>query len=363
MSVNLVVEHLNKRHNISAGPLQTLSYVIQGICARIKPSPDPSNCILLLKGKPQDLSTPVRLLNLPSGTKLILTCGAKPIGGSQMLPNPGNKNESLNQKPGKLRNNEGDEQLGISNKERVQGDGVGQASGKLQEEIRTLGPRSEGWASLAGIEREFCVFHRDELLQSRADANWDQTTPDSFYDFTPEDYHRMMAEHKAAVDRQEIGLRTAIMREREEEGKAASLGPVNIRLVYPSGMICQAKFKATDKVGILYEFAASITECGRAGIVLYTTPPRFELKNEELSLYQAKLVPAANVYIGPAGGNQSLSNVESVAPKDEVICLREAPPNRPCPAKQDSANLLPDPPKPLKGKKKLQLPKWFKPRK
>lgn len=55
--------------------MQPLSVVIDMMGNATKQQLDPSACTLLHRGKAQDLSTPVRFANLPSGTTLELRTG------------------------------------------------------------------------------------------------------------------------------------------------------------------------------------------------------------------------------------------------------------------------------------------------
>ena len=121
------------------------------------------------------------------------------------------------------------------------------------------------------------------------------------------------------------------MREREERRRAEAYGSVPIRLYLPepSGLCLQTSLPATAPLSSLLELAklALLPAAAAAGPYLFTTPPRTVLQDLSVSLYAAKLVPAAKVHLGldaskaPAGGGQQLISPEALA-------LVEAPPDR-----------------------------------
>ena len=73
---------------------------------------------------------------------------------------------------------------------------------------------------------------------------------DSYFEFTPEDYHRVMAGQQAAKARVESGLRTEKLREQEMRRRAAALGPVPIHVHFPDGLILQVMPLPDSPVGV-----------------------------------------------------------------------------------------------------------------
>lgn len=67
----------------------------------------------------------------------------------------------------------------------------------------------------------------------------DEPPPD-FYDFTAEDYHRVMAGKAQAQAKANAGLKTSALRKAEMEAAAARFGPVPIRVHFPDDVIVQA---------------------------------------------------------------------------------------------------------------------------
>lgn len=54
----------------------------------------------------------------------------------------------------------------------------------------------------------------------------DEELPDSFYDFTPEDYARVTSAATRTTNRAEGGLRTRKLRDAEQNARAQRFGPV-----------------------------------------------------------------------------------------------------------------------------------------
>ena len=57
-------------------------------------------------------------------------------------------------------------------------------------------------------------------------------------------------------------------------------------------------FRLRETVGALYDFVSSNLAERKTAFSLYVTPPRQDLKEKQLTLMAAGLVPAAKVYFG-----------------------------------------------------------------
>jgi hypothetical protein len=70
----------------------------------------------------------------------------------------------------------------------------------------------------------------------------DEEEPPEFFEFTADDYVRVVASHAQARQRMEAAtLMTQRMREQEARRRAASLGPVPVRIHFPDALILQAR--------------------------------------------------------------------------------------------------------------------------
>lgn len=81
-----------------------------------------------------------------------------------------------------------------------------------------------------------CVY---QLALHNSTASAAGEPDDSYFEFTPEDYHRVMAGQQATKARAESGLRTEKLREQELRRRAAALGPVPIHVHFPDGLSLQ----------------------------------------------------------------------------------------------------------------------------
>lgn len=141
---------------------------------------------------------------------------------------------------------------------------------------------------LAG--RPLRVFHRQSLWTPLEDIEH----PDSFYNFSEEDYRRVVQ----AQDGTDAVLKTKAIRDQEEKEAAEKLGPVRIRYVFPEGLICETEFSALETVTEVFGFLhALVLEDLKEDAQLFTTPPKQLLTAHTLTLFRAKLVPAANLFV------------------------------------------------------------------
>ncbi len=112
-------------------------------------------------------------------------------------------------------------------------------------------PPTEGVDPI-GLGRPILLFRREvaaEQSDSMAAAAGSTDPDESYFEFTPEDYHRVMAGQQAAKARAESGLRTEKLREQEMQRRAAALGPVPIHVHFQDGLVLQvAKLNKTAPV-------------------------------------------------------------------------------------------------------------------
>lgn len=122
--------------------------------------------------------------------------------------------------------------------------------------------------------------------------------PDAFFELTAEDLQRMQAQ-AAAKRKAESVFKTRTAREAESAARAASMGPVRVRLHLPDGTLLQSDFKATDALSRVQDLLHKLAAPELApGLYLYTTPPKTLLKDAAASLYSLQLVPAAHIHVG-----------------------------------------------------------------
>ena len=70
-------------------------------------------------------------------------------------------------------------------------------------------------------------------------CSMDDEPPPEFYEFTAEDYHRVMASKASAGAKANAGMKTGAMRKADMEAAASHMGPVLIRIHFPDDVIVQ----------------------------------------------------------------------------------------------------------------------------
>lgn len=189
--------------------------------------------------------------------------------------------------------------------------------------------------------------------------------PLEFYDFTPDDYHKVMSGWAKQNSKAGGPLKTQKLREQDERRRAEQFGPIPVRVHFPDGSIVQADFKALETLVSLHKLVQQCMLPNLAQWYLYITPPKQVLKDLSLTFYKAGLLPAANVLIGLDSKHDGLYL------KPEVAALQAAPPSRSV-AKQSNdaktsgasnvgsgAQFLPS----SKATGDKKVPKWMKLRK
>ncbi|XP_071968401.1 tether containing UBX domain for GLUT4 [Engystomops pustulosus] len=144
------------------------------------------------------------------------------------------------------------------------------------------------------IDRETLVCHLD--LEEGASS---QELPDDFFELTVDDVRRRFAELRSERKRlEEAPLLTKALREAQLKEKVERYPKVVLRVLFPDRYILQGFFRGSETVGAVREFVAKHLEEAAIPFYLFITPPRMELKDDSLTLFQAQLFPAAVVHFG-----------------------------------------------------------------
>lgn len=93
------------------------------------------------------------------------------------------------------------------------------------------------------LGRPILLFEREAAAGQADSASNEGEAPqepdDSYFEFTAEDYHRVMASQQATKNHAESGLRTEKLREQELQRRAAAQGPVPIHVHFQDGLVLQ----------------------------------------------------------------------------------------------------------------------------
>lgn len=150
----------------------------------------------------------------------------------------------------------------------------------------------------------------------------DTELPPEFYEFTTDDYHKVMSGWAKQNSKAAGPMKTQKLREQDERRRAEQLGPIPVRVHFPDGSIVQANFRALETLASLQKLVQHCMLPNLPQWYLYVTPPKQALKDHSLTFYKAGLLPAANVLVGMDVKHDELFL------KPEVAALQAAPPAR-----------------------------------
>lgn len=155
----------------------------------------------------------------------------------------------------------------------------------------------EAKAKLLAVTQE--LGHEIRIFTNPATSASDETTassneePDDFYEFTPEDYYRLMSDKLGA---QSQVLKTRKMREAEIAARRARITKAIIRVRFPDNYVLEIKFKPSEKIQCLEDLLMKVVARPDLPFYLYTTPPKERIKDMSKDFYSAGFVPGAIVY-------------------------------------------------------------------
>ncbi|KAA6416558.1 MAG: plant UBX domain-containing 1 [Trebouxia sp. A1-2] len=342
MSLKLIVELKGKRHTVTVTPMAPLQKVIEDVCFQQKPQLDVSSCRLYHQKKLLDPTTPVRFANLPKEAKLELVTdqNEQRLGLTDRLA-PGVPAPLSNAMP--AASNEAAQQLAspavmyapVNTTPPAQSDTSPAPASVAQQHGGSTISNSPGTSSAdrsshtqtavssaqsatdsssvneapsasmhdtkpmpAGLDRHIHVFTRKAAAAAEASSRGDTDLPADFYDFTPDDYQKVMSGWAKKNSQAAGPLKTQKLREQDERRRAEQFGPVPVRIHFPDDSIVQAEFKPLEPLSALQKLVQQCVQPELLKWYMYVTPPKQVLKDLSLTFYKAGLLPAANVLIG-----------------------------------------------------------------
>lgn len=178
--------------------------------------------------------------------------------------------------------------------------------------------------------REIRVFSSSTDSVTPSDAS---DEPDDFFDFTAEDYHRIMS-----IKKEDKVLKTRKIRGAEEASLKSRRTKAVIRVRFPDNHTLEATFDPSEAIQSLVDLLKRVVTQPDLPFYIYTTPPKKQVK--DLSQNFAGFVPGAIVYFSynlPEGDHSAV--VSGPFLKEDVLSLKdldflleqveptEAPPN------------------------------------
>jgi len=149
------------------------------------------------------------------------------------------------------------------------------------------------------------VLYRIDENMVRGDFQADEPE-EGFFEVTVEDLRKRLNELKAEKQQEGGLLMTKKMRDKQELAKAMHYQKVPIRFFFPDKTVLQGIFRPLETVAALKNFVSEHLSDGNTKYILYTTPPKVILKEANLTLFKAKLVPAAKVYVSSSSNDLTI---------------------------------------------------------
>ncbi|KAK3033426.1 hypothetical protein RJ639_033030 [Escallonia herrerae] len=218
-------------------------------------------------------------------------------------------------------------------------------------------------AKLSAAKQEFgrdiCVFETS-LASPKMNGISSNEEPDDFYDFTAEDYYRVLATKKA-----DNFLKTRKIREAEEAARRSRITKAVVRVRFPDNNTLEATFHPSETMQSLVDLLKKVVARPELPFYIYTTPPKKPIKDMSLDFYSAGFAPGAIVYFSydlPNGDNGAVGpflREEVMALKGLEVVAEHAEPVQPSPeAVVSSPSPAVQEKKP--ADRKTVKPKWLK---
>ncbi|KAA8548188.1 hypothetical protein F0562_004551 [Nyssa sinensis] len=149
-------------------------------------------------------------------------------------------------------------------------------------------------AKLAAAKQKFGqeihVFETSTASPTPTDVPNSEDT-DDFYEFSAEDFYRIMATRK-----EDKFLKTRKIREAEEAARRSNITKAMIRVRFPDNYTLEATFHPSEKIQSLFDLLLKVVARPELPFYIYTTPPKKQIKDMSQDFYSAGFVPGAIVY-------------------------------------------------------------------
>ncbi|XP_077251843.1 plant UBX domain-containing protein 1-like [Tasmannia lanceolata] len=141
---------------------------------------------------------------------------------------------------------------------------------------------------------------------------------DDFYEFTAEDYYRILASKK-----EDKFLKTRKIRESEEAARRSRIAKAVIRVRFPDNCTFEAKFHPSETIQSLMDLLMKVVARPDLPFYLFTTPPKKEINDMSRDFYSAGFAPGAIVYFSydlPREDDNGVSNSGHFL-RDDILSL------------------------------------------
>ncbi|KAK7338418.1 hypothetical protein VNO77_19026 [Canavalia gladiata] len=225
-------------------------------------------------------------------------------------------------------------------------------------------------AKLAAVKerfgREIHVFETSAISSSSNAASSNDEETDDFYEFTAEDYYRLLAAKK-----EDKFLKTRKIREAEEVARRSRMTKAVIRVRFPDNHTLEATFHPSETVQSLIDLLTKVIVQPEQPFYIYTTPPKKVINDMCQDFYTAGFCPGAIVYFSYNVPKGDSTEVDSNGPylQEEILSLKDLHVVNDQGKQSEPVQSAPEPveaPHPPSveerkpAEKKLVKPKWLK---
>ncbi|KAK2397393.1 Plant UBX domain-containing protein 1 [Trifolium repens] len=209
--------------------------------------------------------------------------------------------------------------------------------------------------------QEIRVFETLSLSASPNAAENKEEEPEEFYEFTAEDYYKILATKK-----DDKFLKTRKLREADAAARRSRMTKAGIRVRFPDNHTLEATFQPSDTIQSLIDLLNKVIAQPEKPFYLYTTPPKKLIKDVSQDFYAAGFCPGAIVYFSYDVSKGDGSD-DGPYLREEVMSLKSAldqgQPSEPLQSEPVSAEPVVPAPAVQERKpaeKKIVKPKWLK---
>ncbi|KAM1130061.1 hypothetical protein ACFX19_045462 [Malus domestica] len=139
--------------------------------------------------------------------------------------------------------------------------------------------------------REIRVFETSASSSSSQSEESKTEEPEDFYEFTAEDYYRVLNAKK-----EDNTLKTRKLREAEKAARRSKITKTVIRVRFPDNHTLEATFNPLETVQSLVDLVIKVVAQPDLPFYIYTTPPKKPIKDMSQDFHTAGFVPGAIVY-------------------------------------------------------------------
>ncbi|KAI3666009.1 hypothetical protein L6452_44647 [Arctium lappa] len=145
--------------------------------------------------------------------------------------------------------------------------------------------------------------------------------PDEFFEFTAEDYYRILATKK-----EDKFLKTKKIREAEEAARRSRITKAVIRVRFPDNHTLEATFHPSETMQSLVDLLMKVVAQPDLPFYIYTTPPKKQIKDMSQDFYSAGFAPGAIVYFSydQSKGDDHVAAAAASGPflKEDIMSLK-----------------------------------------